>query len=123
MKRCLVIDDQDVIRKVARHILEKLDYTVQEADSTQRAAEICDDAMPDVVLVDWHLPGGMSPMELIARIRNTRGDRRPLIIYCTTELDVQDICRAFGAGADHYLMKPFDRSALETVIEALPRAA
>lgn len=112
MKRCLVIDDAGVIRKVARHIIESLRYEVAEAESCQQAVGLCRSSMPDVILLDWHAPP-MSATEFMAAVRALPEGRRPAIIYCTTEQDPVEISRAYAAGADNYLLKPFDRSSIE----------
>ena len=56
MKTCLVVDDSKVIRKVARHILETLDFTVSEAGDGQEALDACRVGTPDLVLLDWNMP-------------------------------------------------------------------
>jgi two-component system chemotaxis response regulator CheY len=111
MKRCLIIDDSDVIRKVARHILERLSYDVSEAESGQDGFDRCKAKMPDVILLDWLLPD-MKAVEFLSALRLSAGGKRPFVIYCPTEYDPADISRAFAAGADDYLMKPFDRKSL-----------
>ena len=70
------------------------------------------EARPDVILLDWHMPG-MSAVEFLAALRASPGGKRPTVIYCTTERDSVDISRAFAAGADAYLMKPFERETIE----------
>ncbi|MGB3378014.1 MAG: response regulator, partial [Allopontixanthobacter sediminis] len=56
MKSCLVVDDSRVIRKVSRHILESLGFSVAEAENGKVALDHCLDTMPDVVLLDWNMP-------------------------------------------------------------------
>jgi two-component system chemotaxis response regulator CheY len=111
MKRCLIADDSNVIRKVARHILESQKYEVSEAENGQEALDRCKHQVPDVVLLDWQMPV-LSAMEFLAALRVTLSGRRPFIIYCTTENDPAEISRALAAGADDFMMKPFDRAAL-----------
>lgn len=118
MKLCLVVDDASVIRKIARHILESMRFTVAEAETAQQALELCRDEMPDLVLLDWQMPGS-SAIETIAGIRAIRSDRRAVIVYCTTEYDSVDISRAFAAGADTFLMKPFDRQSLDAKLSEI----
>ena len=55
MKSCLIVDDSKVIRKVARHILETLDFEVDEAGDGREALSRCEAKMPDVVLLDWNM--------------------------------------------------------------------
>ena len=64
MRTCLVVDDSRVIRKVSRHILESLDFTVEEAENGQLGLDKCAEAMPDVILLDWNMPV-MSGMEFL----------------------------------------------------------
>ncbi len=110
MKRCLIIDDSLVIRKVARHFIEHEQYDVVEAETADEALKVCMQRMPDVIVLDWHLPG-MTSFEFLTALRFTAGAKRPFVLYCTTENDTADLTRAFNAGADSYLMKPFDRQS------------
>ena len=73
MKSCLIVDDFKVIRKVARHILETLEFEVEEAGDGQEALSRCEAKMPDVVLLDWNMPV-MSGMEFLKMLRQ-RGHR------------------------------------------------
>jgi two-component system chemotaxis response regulator CheY len=123
MKRCLIVDDSSVIRKVARHILESMKFEVVEAENGQEALDRCREApAPDLILLDWHLPV-VGALEFLAALRLTPAGRRPFIIYCTTENDPADIARAFQAGADDYFMKPFDRAQLVTKLTEIAVAA
>ena len=65
MKSCLIVDDSKVIRKVARHILETLEFEVEEAGDGQESLTRCEAKMPDVVLLDWNMPV-MSGMEFLS---------------------------------------------------------
>jgi two-component system chemotaxis response regulator CheY len=111
MKRCLVVDDSDVIRRVARRILESLGFQIEEAENAQEALKHCGEAMPDSILLDWHMPG-MGAMELLRAVRRASEGNKPYIVYCTTENDRHDISRALAAGADDFLIKPFERESL-----------
>lgn len=119
----LVVDDSEMIRKVARRILEDMNYLVIEADSGAAALELCTKAMPEMILLDWHMPG-MSGQEFLAQIQTIALNSKPTIVYCTTENDPADLSRAFASGAQAFLMKPFDRASLkEKVSEVLLLAA
>ncbi|MGD2133711.1 MAG: response regulator [Maricaulaceae bacterium] len=107
MKRCLVVDDSRVIRKVARRIIEDLAFECAEAGDGETALAACREAMPDVVLLDWHMPV-MDGIEFLAKLRAERDGDKPVIVFCTTENDVAHITEALRAGADEYIMKPFD---------------
>ena len=112
MKTCLVADDSSVIRKVARRILEKLDFQIIEAEDGEQALEVCRSAMPDAVLLDWNMPR-MDGYEFLRNLRRLPDGDRPKVVFCTTENDVAHIARALHAGANEYIMKPFDKDIVE----------
>jgi two-component system chemotaxis response regulator CheY len=116
MKICLVVDDSKVIRKVARHILETLNFAVDEAEDGREALERIGARMPDVVLLDWNMPV-MSGMEFLRSLRAKDLPAQPKVVFCTTENDMAHIRAAIGAGADEYVMKPFDRETLESKLQ------
>ena len=116
MKTCLIVDDSRVIRKVSRHILETLSFTVEEAEDGQQALERCAEAMPDVVLLDWNMPV-MTGIEFITQLRQRPGGDKPKVVFCTTENDVAHIREAISAGADEYVMKPFDHETLQIKLQ------
>lgn len=119
----LVVDDSDLIRKVARKVLEDMNYLVLEADTGESAIAQCMKAMPELILLDWHMPG-MSGHDVMAAIKAIPGDHKPVIVYCTTQNDPVDLSRAFAGGADAYMMKPFNRAILKAkVAEAVLLAA
>lgn len=118
MKRCLIADQSEVIRKVARHHLERVPCEVLEADSGEAALALCRDKAIDAIILDWRLPG-TTTLEFLSALRLAKSARRPLVIYATTENDPADISKAFAAGADTYMLKPFDRRAfMETLSNA-----
>ena len=108
---CLVVDDSDVIRKVASRVLEKLDIVAAVADAGPAALAACEARMPHVVMVDWHMPG-MSGVDFISALRGMPGGEMTRVVYCTTENDPTIIARAIHAGADTCMMKPFTRQSL-----------
>jgi two-component system chemotaxis response regulator CheY len=118
MRHCLVIDDSRVVRKVARRILEDFDFTVTEAEDGRVALDACQRSMPDLVLLDWHLPV-MDGLDFLTNLRQMEGGKRPKVVFCASEADVAQIARALRAGADEYILKPFDRSAVETKLHEI----
>lgn len=111
MKRCLFVDDSSVIRKVAKRILSGPDMLVIEAATGNAAIDFCAGDMPDFILVDAGLPD-MAVEEFIRHVRALHTKTRPRIAICLTELDVPMIMRAKRAGAQGYLLKPFNRAQL-----------
>lgn len=111
MKHCLVVDDSAVIRKVARRILEGLDFQITEAEDGQQAISACQLVMPDAVLLDWNMPV-MDGYEFLRALRQMPNGKSPKVVFCTTENDIAHIAKAMHAGADEYIMKPFDREIM-----------
>jgi two-component system chemotaxis response regulator CheY len=113
MKHCLIVDDSAVIRKVARRILESLDFETSEAEDGAQALAVCQAHMPDAVLLDWNMPV-MDGYEFLRKLREMPHGKTPKVVFCTTENDVAHIARAMHAGADEYIMKPFDKEIMTT---------
>jgi two-component system chemotaxis response regulator CheY len=116
MKHCLVVDDSAVIRKVARRILEGYDFEISEAEDGQQALELCRQRMPDAILLDWNMPV-MDGYDFLKALRKSPGGGEPKVVFCTTENDVGHIARAMHAGADEYIMKPFDRDIVTSKLQ------
>jgi two-component system chemotaxis response regulator CheY len=116
VKHCLVVDDSAVIRKVARRILESLEFRISEAEDGEKALLVCRSDMPDAVLLDWNMPV-MDGYEFLKRLRQMPGGGEPKVVFCTTENDVGHIARALHAGADEYIMKPFDKDIMTAKLQ------
>jgi two-component system chemotaxis response regulator CheY len=112
MKSCLIVDDSSVVRKVARRILEDMDFIVDEAEDGQEAFDKCRQEMPDAILLDWQMPI-MGGIEFLKLLRAYVGGHTPRVIYCVTENDIGQLALAKKAGANDIMMKPFDRDILE----------
>ncbi len=108
---CLVVDDSAVVRKVARRILEKHGFAVREAADGQQALDAVGDAMPDLVLLDRNMPV-MDGIEFLRALRLEYGAGEPRVVMCTTEAAAEKIMEGLEAGADEYVMKPFDEAIL-----------
>ena len=118
MKHCLIVDDSNSIRKVARRILEDVDFRTSEADNRQDALDKCRAEMPDCVVVDWHMPDA-DAMSFLTKLRAMPGGNRPTVMYLTSENDPVHVARALRSGADVHMMKPFDKeSFLRPFVEA-----
>jgi len=118
MKTCLVVDDSGLVRKIARRILERLGFLVEEAVDGQDALDCCAKAMPDVILLDWEMPV-ISGIEFLRLLRAREDGAAPKVIFCTSLNDMEHIAEALGAGADEYIMKPFDDDILHEKLEAV----
>ena len=111
MKRCMIVDDSSVIRKVAKRILAGPDMLVVEADSGIEALVMCSAGMPDIIVVDTSLPD-MATVDFIRQAMALDESAKPYIVICMTEFDVGAIMRAKRAGAKGYILKPFNRAQL-----------
>ena len=107
MRTCLVVDDSRVVRKVASRIVEALQFEPIEAADGLEALSVCRAAMPDAVLVDWTMPV-MDGVEFVRLLRKEPGGGAPIVVFCTAETEPRRIAEALDAGADEYIMKPFD---------------
>lgn len=113
MAYVLVVDDSPVIRKIARRILENMRFKTAEAADGRQALAACSFSMPDAIFVDSSMPV-LDGYDFLRELRQMPGGDKPKIVFCSTEHDVALIARAMHAGADDFLMKPFDRKTVET---------
>jgi two-component system chemotaxis response regulator CheY len=122
LKTCLLVDDSRVIRKIARRILEDLGFDVAEASDGMQALAWCRVAMPEAVLLDWHMPM-MNGIDFLRRLRLEPGGDAPKVIFCSVENDLDRIREALDCGADEYIMKPFDGEIMASKLAAAGLAA
>lgn len=115
-RTCLIVDDSRIIRKVSRRIVEGLGYEVDEAADGAEALSLCTASLPDVVLLDWNMPV-MDGLTFLRRLRALPGGDRPKVLFCSIESDPARIAEALEAGADEYVMKPFDGEVLASKFE------
>jgi two-component system chemotaxis response regulator CheY len=97
-------------------MLETLDFKVEEAGDGSEALDSVKREVPDVVLLDWNMPV-MDGMQFLNALSDLGLDNPPKVIFCTTENDIDHIRAAMDAGADEYIMKPFDRETLQSKLE------
>jgi len=110
-RTCLIVDDSRIIRKVARRIVEGLGFEVDEAADGSEALAFCSGVIPEVILLDWSMPV-MDGMTFLRRLRALPGGAAPKVLFCTIETRAERIAEALSAGADDYVMKPFDGEIL-----------
>jgi len=113
MKSCLIVDDSRVVRLVARKILEELDFETIEAENGAEAMKACNTRMPDAILLDWNMPV-MNGIEFLRELRAAENGTSPVVVFCTTENDLTHIREAMSAGANEYIMKPFDSDIIQS---------
>jgi len=118
MKRCLIIDDSRIIRRVAAKIMFELGFEAEEAENGKAALEAVRVHMPEVLIVDWDMPV-MDGLAFTEEFRKLPGGARPLVIFCTADNEVDYIERALAAGANEYIMKPFDSEIVRSKLTIL----
>ncbi len=116
MKTCLIVDDSKVIRMVARKILQELGFQTAEAEDGAKALDYCKTQLPEAVLLDWNMPV-MNGIEFLVELRKLPDGDKPVVVFCTTENDIQHIQQAIAAGASEYIMKPFDGEIIQAKFE------
>ena len=108
---CLIVDDSRVVRQIARRMLENAGLRVVEAADGLEGLDACRNCRPDYLLLDWNMPR-MDGMECLKAIRREFGIELPRVILCTTENEPDRIIAAIEAGAQEFIMKPFDAEIL-----------
>jgi two-component system chemotaxis response regulator CheY len=106
MATCLIVDDSRTVRSAARRIVQELSFDVVEAEHGADALARCGAKMPEAILLDWNMP--------LRKLRAMEGGTQPRVIFCTTESELDRVVEALEAGADEYVMKPFDRTIIES---------
>ena len=114
MKIVMVADDSPVIRKVARRLLEDMNFVVVEASDGEEVVRLAGDNMPDAILIDWDMPR-MNGQEVIEAVKAMPEAAKTKLIYCTSEVLVPEMTKAKRSGAHGFLMKPFNRKVLMRV--------
>lgn len=122
MKRCMIVDDSSIIRKVVKRILGGPDMVVIEAAAGGEALAMCAADMPDTIIVDGVLPD-MVATDFIRGVKGLPGGARTRILISLLEFDIGAIMRAKRAGANGYLLKPFNRAQLMERFRDLQSAA
>jgi two-component system phosphate regulon response regulator PhoB len=121
-KTVLIVDDEAPIREMIAVALEMADYRVLEADSAQAAHAMVVDHQPDLVLLDWMMPG-TSGIELARRLKREEATADLPIIMLTAKGEEDNKIQGLEAGADDYITKPFSPRELVARLKAVLRRA
>jgi two-component system phosphate regulon response regulator PhoB len=119
-KTVLLVEDEAPIRDMIAVELEMADYRVLEADNVQDAHAMVVDHCPDLVLLDWMLPGA-SGIELARRLKRDTATAELPIIMLTAKSEEDNKIQGLEAGADDYITKPFSPRELVARLKAVLR--
>jgi len=122
-KRILIVEDEPAIRDMVAFALRKDDYEPVPAGDGREAQAAIADRVPDLILLDWMLPGGSSGLELARRWRREALTREVPIIMLTARGEENDRVGGLAAGVDDYVVKPFSARELLARIRAVLRRA
>ena len=122
MKQALVVDDSRAMRTIIGRFLKEAGYLIAEAadgrEALDRLAELRSSSPVSLVMVDWNMPE-MNGLEFVQAARADASYRDVRIVMVTTETEIERVFSALEAGADEYLMKPFNQAALNDKLNLL----
>ncbi len=118
--KILVVDDEPAIRAMVRFALKQADFSCTEAADAEQAQRLVLGDLPDLILLDWMLPG-ISGVDYARRLRRERLTQNIPIIMLTARADEEDKVRALGTGADDFMTKPFSPRELVARVKAILR--
>jgi len=121
-QQILIVDDERTIREMVCLALENSGYDCLEASDAHKAEALMRDKLPDLVLLDWMMPG-VSGVDFARRLRKSKDTSRLPIIMLTAKVEEDDMIRGLDSGADDYLTKPFSTREMLARIKALLRRA
>lgn len=116
----LVIDDERAIREMVVMALEKEGFNCIEASDAHKAETLINESSPDLLLLDWMMPG-LNGVDFTRKLRRSDETRNLPIIMLTAKTEEEDLIRGLESGADDYITKPFSPRALVARIHALLR--
>lgn len=119
-KTVLIVDDEEAIREMIRMSLEMAGFGCLEAGDIKAAHSIIIDKAPDLVLLDWMLPGG-SGIELLRRLKQQEITAELPVIMLTAKTEEDNKIQGLDIGADDYITKPFASREMLSRIKAVLR--
>lgn len=119
--RILLVEDDVALQALTKYNLEKMGYTVSVASSGTEALDQAMSRRPDLIILDWMLPGGMSGVDVCRKLRSAENLTDVPVIMLTARAEEEDTIRGLENGADDYLVKPVSFPTLDARIRALLR--
>lgn len=112
MRRLMIADSSDIVRKVGHRILTEIGFQVSEAANARDALRFCETDLPNIMIVDAGLEGAL---DLITNVRALPEGKSVKIYYCVIQAELKVMMAGKRAGADDFLLKPFDRKILTKI--------
>jgi two-component system chemotaxis response regulator CheY len=117
--RALLVDDSRTMRRIVAGMLGDLGYEVAQAGNGEEALDVLRGGfVPDLVCIDWNMPR-MDGLELVTAIRANTAWNAMTLMMMTSQVEQEQVIRALTAGAQEYLMKPFNAEALRDKLAQL----
>ena len=116
----LIVEDEAAIAELIEVTLKRSGHKTLRANSVEEAVQLIDQAIPDLALIDWMLPG-LSGIDLIKRVRSNKRTQSIPVIMLTAKADEDDKLTGLDKGADDYITKPFSPKELVARIKAVLR--
>lgn len=114
----LIVDDESPIREMISYALNAAGFTALHANDAEQVMSLMEDRLPDLILMDWILPG-ISGLELSRSLRHFKKTRNIPILMLSARAEDEDRLNGFKAGVDDYMTKPFSTKELVMRINAL----
>ncbi len=121
-RRILVVEDEAPIREMLTFVLEQKGYETSEAENVEEALDQIQEPYPDLILLDWMIPGG-SGIQIAKHLKANEFTRQIPIIMLTARGEEEDKIKGLEVGADDYMTKPFSPKELVARIKAVMRRA
>ncbi|MBG0818794.1 response regulator transcription factor [Planomonospora sp. ID82291] len=118
MARVLTVEDDADIQFVISFALKKAGHEVKMAGDGLAAMDALAEKLPDVVILDWMMPGLSGP-EVCRRLREMPGGQNVAVLMLSAKSEQDDVTQAFEAGVDDYMTKPFSPKDLATRVQDL----
>jgi two-component system chemotaxis response regulator CheY len=117
--RAMVVDDSRAMRMILKKSLASMGFECDEAVDGKQALQRLQESEPyQLALVDWNMPN-MNGFELLCEVRKDHSFDEMRVMMVTTESELERVTAALGAGADEYVMKPFDDAIIREKLQIL----
>lgn len=119
-KTILIVEDEAAIRDMLKFTLSSSGFSVEQAEDAEQGMRLAQEKQPDLILLDWMLPG-ITGISMLKKIRNQAETKDIPVVMLTARGEEEAQVQGFEAGADDYVVKPFSPRALVARVNALLR--